>query len=78
MTVERRFSNLFPTGEEAHAFDSAVRGAALEAGLSVGPGSVTDRGLPGYDVLTVLSGEPEPLDRFAAERHEGTRLEPLR
>lgn len=77
MTVERRFSNLFPTGEEAHAFETAVRGAALEAGLSVGPGGVTDRGLPGHDVLTVLSGDPEALDDFAAERHDGTKLEPL-
>lgn len=77
MAVERRFSNLFPTGEDAHAFETAVRGAALEAGLSVGPGGVTDRGLPGHEVLTVLTGEPDAMDRFAAERHEGTRLKPL-
>ncbi len=77
MTIERRFSNLFPTGESAHAFEAAVRGAALEAGLSVGPGGVTDRGLPGLDVLVVLSGEAAAVDRFSAELHDGTRLEPL-
>ena len=77
MAVERRFSNLFPTGEEAHAFETAVRGAALEAGLSVGLGGVVDRGLPGSEVLTVLTGEPGAIDRFAAERHGGTKLEAL-
>ena len=77
MTIERRFSNLFPTGEDAHAFETAVRGAALEAGLSVGPGGITDRGLPGLDVLTIVTGEAEAVDRFAAELHDGTRLKPL-
>lgn len=77
MAVERRFSNLFPTGEDAHAFETAVRGAALESGLSVGPGGVTDRGLPGLEVLTVVAGEAAAVDRFAAELHDGTRLEPL-
>lgn len=77
MTVERRFSNLFPTGEDAHAFETAVRGAALEAGLSVGPGGVTDLGLPGLEVSTVLTGGAAEIDRFAADLHDGTRLEPL-
>lgn len=77
MPVERRFSNLFPTGEGAHAFETAVRGAAIEAGLSVGPGELIDRGLPGHDVITILSGEPDAIDRFAAELHDGTRLAPL-
>jgi hypothetical protein len=77
MRVERRFSNLFPTGEDAQAFETAVRGAAIEAGLSVGPGGITDRGLPGLDLLTVLAGEAAAVDRFAAELHDGTRLEPL-
>ena len=77
MVVERRFSNMFSTGEAAHAFETAVRGAALEAGLSVGPCEVIDRGLPGNEVLVMLSGEPEGLDRFAAERHVGTMLETL-
>lgn len=77
MTVERRFSNLFPKGEDAQAFETAVRGAALEAGLSVGPGGVTDQGRPGLAVLTVLTGSAAEIDRFAAELHDGTRLEPL-
>ncbi len=77
MAIERRFSNLFPTGEGAHAFETAVRGAATVAGLSVGPGEVVDRGLPGHDVVTILAGEPDALDRFAAERHAGTTLRPL-
>lgn len=77
MAIERRYSNLFPTGEGAHAFETAVRGAALEAGLSVGPGGVTDRGLPGLEVLTILTGDAADIARFAAEPHDGTRLEPV-
>ncbi|RYC32368.1 hypothetical protein D3273_08215 [Lichenibacterium minor] len=76
MAIERRYSNLFPTGEAAHAFETAVRGAALEAGLSVGPGGTTDKGLPGVEVLTVLTGDAAGIERFAAEPHDGTRLEP--
>ena len=77
MTIERRFSNLFPTGEDAHAFETAVRGAAIEAGLSVGPGGVTDKGLPGLAVLTIVTGEAAAVDRFAAGLHDGTQLKPL-
>ena len=76
MTGERRFSNTFATGEAAHAFESHVRGAALEAGLSVGPGGVEDLGLGANRVRLTLSGEREALDRFAAEPHGGIRLEP--
>ena len=76
MMVERRFANRFLRGEEAHAFEVAVRGAALDAGLSVGPGGTEDEGRLGSVVTMVLLGEAAALDGFAKALHDGTRLAP--
>ncbi len=74
MIVERRYSNRFVEGEEAHAFEQHVKGAAIEAGLSVGPCGVEEMGWLGSDAHLSLSGDGAALDRFAAQLHQGVRL----
>lgn len=78
MQIERRFSNMFRTGEAAHAFETQVKGAAIEAGLSLGPDGIEDLGLPGIVVRLTVSGDSETLDRLAERSFDGTTLEPSR
>ena len=77
MAVERRFSNLFPTGEEAHAFETAVRGAALEAGLSVGLAR-RDRPLRGRAAWRDKAGSARLSTRARLHRPKRSHARPAR
>ena len=78
MTVERRFSNLFPTGEGAPRLRGRPCAARRsERACRSGRAASPTRGRPGLAVLTVLTGNAAEIDSFAAELHDGTRLEPL-